>query len=1050
MKISEFSVKNSLFINLLSVFFIIVGAVAVFNLNKEVFPNISFDIAQVTVAYPGATAEDVEKLVTTPIEKELKEVDDLDEIRSTSGNNFSLIYVKLNPNAKDKNKIINDIQRAVDKVQGLPEDADDPVVNEVNMKVIPIIEVAISGEADEAELQKYAESLENLMLNLPEVARITRKGWRDKEIWVEADPEKLREYYVSLEEIMLALRASNLNLPAGIMRGKDTEYIVRTSGEFLTKSDVEESVIRANDAGNWLKVKDVARVVNAFEDENEITKSFGTRTINLIIMKKEDADAIKLVQKVKSGLENFKKNIPENMKVYTLDDMSFYIKRRLNILKNNGMIGIIFVVFILQLFLTRRVAFLTALGIPIAFSITLGYMLVSGMTINMMTMFGLVIVLGMIVDDGIIISENVYRHIEKGVPPREAAVKGAEEVIPAVATTIITTVVAFLPLAFMTGIIGKFIKAIPIVVVVALAASLFEAFVILPSHLADFAKRRRKAKDAPEGTHELPWFRRLVDFYTRVIKKAIAHRYKTIVIFIMIVIALFISLKLFLRVVAFPHKGVEEFYVRAETKIGTSLDKTAKLSLPLEELVESLPDNELDSYVSTIGSVFEGRTLDPYTRRGSHLVQINVYLTPETRRKRDASGIIDSLRGEVEDIEGFEKISFEQVRGGPPAGKAVDIKIKGNDYRILNEIGLRYVSFLKSVKGITDIDTDYKFGKEEITVEIDEKKARSAYLSVRDVAEAVRNAVAGGMATSIKQVKAEEEIDILVRFPKEYRDNTAVFENIVIPNAYGKLINLTDVASFKKQRKLESYKHLEGKRALRVMALVDEKNMTSVKANALIRKEFKDIESRYLGYTVTYGGEEKDTQEAFGNLMKVFLLAFLMIFLILATKFNSLVQPFIIMLAIVFGIFGGFFGLLLHNMEFSFMAFLGLVGLVGVVVNDSIVLVDFINRLRIEGKERRDSIIEAGRIRLRPVILTTLTTVVGLAPVAYGIGGLDPFLQPAALTLIWGLLFGTVLTLIFIPCVYAILDDITLRIAHHTTVRRNRRNGKKVPDDFSR
>ena len=1038
MKISEFSVKNSLFINLLSIFFIIVGTVAVLSLNKEVFPNVPFDIIQVTIPYPGATAEDVEKLITTPVEKELKEVDDVKEIRSISGNNLSMIYITMDPNATDKSKIVNDVQRSVDKVRDLPADSEDPVVQEINMKQIPVIEVALSGEDSEFKLQTYVESLENLILNIPEVARIQRKGWRDREVWVEVDPTKLREYYISLDEIMMALRSRNLNLPAGTMRGKESEYIVRTSGEFLTKKEVEETVIRANDIGNWLKVKDVAVVRDEFEDENERTKSFGTRAINLVVLKKEDADAIKLVHKLKKVIENFKRNVPESIHVYTLDDMSFYIRRRLNILKNNGFIGIIFVLLILRLFLSNRVAFFTALGIPIAFSITLGFMLATGMSINMMTMFGLIIVLGMIVDDGIIIAENAYRHIEAGLPPREAAVKGAEEVIPAVTTTIITTIVAFLPLAFMTGIIGRFVRFIPIVVIVALIASLFEAFFILPSHLADFAKPSRKAannqkKDKPH------WFLRLVGFYTKVIKGAIEHKYKTITIFIIAFIVLMICLKLFLKVVAFPQRGIEEFYVRAETSVGTSLDKTAVLSISLEELIQSLPDNELDSYVTTIGSAFEGRTLDPYMRKGSHLVQINVYLTPESQRKRDAFQIIDALRDKAKDITAFEKLHFEQVRGGPPTGKAVDVKIKGDDYTVLSEIAQKYTSYLGSVKGVMDIDTDYKFGKEEITVEVDEEKATRAYLTVQDIAEAVRNAVGGGVATSIKQTKAEEEIDVLVRFPKEYRDNVAIFKHIVIPNKFGKLINLKDVASFKKQKKLESYKHLDGKRALRVTALVDEKNMTSVGVNRLLRKKFKNIENDYLGYTVTYGGEEKDTQEAFGNLIKAFGLAFFMIFLILATKFNSLVQPFIIMLAIVFGIFGAFFALLIHNMPFSFMAFLGFVGLVGVVVNDSIVLVDFINRLRMQGKERRESIIEAGRLRLRPVILTTLTTVFALAPVAYGIGGLDPFLQPAALTLCWGLLFGTPLTLIFIPCVYAAMDDITLRIAHHATVMRSKK-----------
>ncbi|MGB2706366.1 MAG: efflux RND transporter permease subunit, partial [Candidatus Omnitrophota bacterium] len=395
MKISEFSVKNSLFINLLSIFFLVVGAAAILNLNKEVFPNVTFDLVQVSVAYPGATAKDVEKLITTPIEKELREVDDIEEIRSVSGNNVSALYIKMNPDAKDKNKIVNDIQRAVDKIKDLPADAEDPLVQEINMKLIPVIEVAMSGAQDEFKLQGYAESLEGMLLDIPEVARVQRRGWRDREVWVEIDPKKLREYYISLDEVMTALRTKNLNLPAGTMRGKDTEYIIRTSGEFLSNRDIEETIVRASDIGDWLRIKDVARVRDAFEDENEVIKSFGTRAINLIVLKKEKADAIELVSKTKGVVEKFKKGIPGSVHVYTLNDMSLYIKRRLNILRNNGIVGILLVLIALRLFMTKRVAFFTAAGIPIAFSITLGFMMATGMSINMMTMFGLIIVLGM-------------------------------------------------------------------------------------------------------------------------------------------------------------------------------------------------------------------------------------------------------------------------------------------------------------------------------------------------------------------------------------------------------------------------------------------------------------------------------------------------------------------------------------------------------------------------------------------------------------------------------------------------------------------------------
>ncbi|MFH1594202.1 MAG: efflux RND transporter permease subunit [Candidatus Omnitrophota bacterium] len=1045
MKIAEFSVKNSLFVNLLSLFFLVVGIMAVFNLNKEVFPNVSFDMALVSVGYPGATAEDVEKLIAIPIEKELKGVDDIDEISSMSSNNFCTIYLKMNPNASDKNKVVNDIQRAVDRVRDLPGDANDPLVEEINMKLTPIIEVALSGAADEFQLQRYADSLESIILDIPEVAKVQRKGWRDREIWIEVDPDKLKNYYVSTEEIKQALKLRNINIPAGTMRGHEVEYNIRTTGEFLTSKDIEEVVIRANDAGNWLKIKDVARVVDSFEDESEITKSFGTKAIDLIILKKEREDAIELVAKVKDAIRQFKATVPESMHVYTLNDMSLYIKRRLNILKNNALIGFILVIVCLLIFLSRRVALFTALGIPLSFSMALGFMLATGMSINMMTMFGLVIVLGMIVDDGIIIAENAYRYIESGMDPKTAAIKGTTEVMAAVTTTILTTIVAFLPLAFMTGIIGKFVRSIPVVVIVALLASLFEAFIILPSHIADFVRPARDKKTKKViSQKDKPWFRKLLNGYTRVIKLAITYRYKTMGVFILAVISLIIAMKLWLGVVAFPQRGVEEFYLRAEAEIGTSLNKTAKLSRSLEEIIESLPKNELDSYTTTIGTIFEGRTMDPYTRRGSHLVQVNAYLTAESSRDRDAFQIVDSLRGKIEEVEGFEKVYFEQVAHGPPVGKAVDVKIKGEDYKVLSQIAEEYIVLLKTLDGVTDIDTDYKFGKEEISMEIDEEKATRAYLTVMDIAMAVRNAVGGGMATSIKQLKAEEEIDVLVRFPEDKRSETTLFKEISIPNRFGKLINLEDVATFKREKRLESFKHLDGKRALRVTASVDEKTMTSRKVNSILKKKFEDIESRFLGYTVIYGGEEKDTQESFANLFKAIMIALFLIFLILATKFNSLVQPVIIMLTIIFGVSGALLALLLHNMPFSFMAFLGIVGLVGVIVNDSIVLVDFINKLRLSGKDRMESIIEAGRLRLRPVILTTITTVFGLAPVAYGIGGLDPFLQPAALTLSWGLFFGTPLTLIFIPCVYGVVDDITLKITHHSTVAREKRNSRHI------
>ncbi|NQT23116.1 MAG: efflux RND transporter permease subunit, partial [Candidatus Omnitrophica bacterium] len=340
MKISEFSVKNSLFVNLLSIFIIVAGIIAVVTLNKEIFPNVTFDIVHVQTIYPGATVSDVERFITTPIEKEIKKVDYVEEVRSTSVDNLSTIYIKIDPDAANKSKVVNDIQRAVDNVKDLPEEAKDPVVEEIQMKQIAIIEVAITGDIDEFKLQQYAESLENMLLDLDEVAEIGRRGWRDREIWIEVDPEKLKSYYLSISEIMEALNKRNISMPGGILRGDEKEFNIRTVGEFHTAQEIEEVVIRANDVGNWLKIKDVATVKDAFEEESTVTRSFGGKTINLIVIKKERADAVKLVKKVKEVVASFQKTAKDKLTVYTLNDLSIYLTRRLNFLKYNGMLAI--------------------------------------------------------------------------------------------------------------------------------------------------------------------------------------------------------------------------------------------------------------------------------------------------------------------------------------------------------------------------------------------------------------------------------------------------------------------------------------------------------------------------------------------------------------------------------------------------------------------------------------------------------------------------------------------------------------------------------------
>lgn len=1038
MKLAEFSVKNTLFVNLLSVFIIIAGTISMFELRREAFPEVSFDTVTVQTFYRGGSPEEVEKLVTTPLEKEIKDVDNIKDIYSSSTTGSSMIILEMNDDVKDKDKVYNDIQKAVDRVVDLPEGVTDrPIVTEITSKQIPVIKVAVSGDVDEFELRKWADELKENLEVIDGVASVRRQGWRDEQFWVEPDLKKMELYHVSFNEIMAALDQQNVTIPGGKIRSDGREFMVKTKGEFYTAPEIADTVIRANEAGNWLKIKDIAYVRHTFEDETETSRVGSSRAITLVVIKRESGDAINIVNSVKKTIAEFEFKAPKTTKVTTFYDLSYYIKRRLNVLKNNGFIAIFLVVGILFLFLHRIPAIMTSLGIPIAMLATFYVMNLLGLTINLITMFGLIVVLGMLVDDGIIISENVFRYIEDGMTPKEAAIKGVSEVIAPVTATVLTSIAAFSPLIFMSGLLGRFMSNIPIIVIIALSASLLEAFIILPAHLADFCKPLTKAEQE-KIKHESHWFQVLRDKYLRILKSALQNRYKVFFGVLMTFVAAILVAVFFMPFILFSSRGVEQFNVRAEAPAGTSLEQMKEYMVPIEEFISKIPPKHLDAYETTVGSVSEERGFDPDAQAGSNLAQMTIYLTPSQGRDKSAGEIIDDLRPGLEElhkkIPGLTKLFFRKHQEGPPVGKAVDVRIRGEDYSIILKIVEEVEDYLKTLKGIKDVSDSYDYGSEEFHVMVDNNKAASAYLTIGQIASSIRFAIEGGIATTIKPTKAEEEIEVLVRLPEPQRDTLQVFNNLLIANKFGDLVPLRKISSLERYQGLRSITHLDGKRYVSVSAEVDNKQMTSAKANELLERKFKDIPKRYPGYSLRFSGEREESVKSIRSLVAAFWIAFLLIFLILATQFNSLIQPFVVMLTIPFGMIGVIFAFLLHGEPMSFLAIIGLVGLTGVVVNDSIVFVDFINKLRSEGMSRRDSIIETGRLRLRPIILTTVTTIAGLSTVAYGIGGSDPFLKPMALAISWGLFFSTALTLIVMPCIYAIIDDITVKIKHRGTV----------------
>jgi multidrug efflux pump subunit AcrB len=1104
----EYFLSKSLLLNLLTALIIIVGGYKAGTMNREAFPNINFDIVSISTIYPGASPAEVEKLVTKPIEENIKSVDGIKEFRSASIENRSGIVVTIDPNVKNSQKVIDDIKSAVERTEDLPEDAKKPLVQEVTSARTPVIEISLGVKADsngkpvltEKEFKQKAKLLEEVLLDIPEVGRVVRRGYRETEMSVDINPFALDRLTISTGQIIQALKGKNINFPGGTLADNGREAAVRTVGEFDSPEEIEKVFVRSNDAGRSVVLKEVASVSEGFEDKLYIERVNGLYSIVLVVQKKEKADAITLVDKVKSVVGDFQKDQTNFVSISFVNDISKYIRRRLSVLVSNGIQGFILVVISLFFFLGWRVALMVALGLPLAMALTFIILDYMGVTLNLISMLGLIIVVGMLVDDAIVISENIYRYLEEGMEPYEACVRGTVEVIAPVTATITTTIAAFGPMLFVTGIFGKFIYTIPLVVIISLASSLFEAFFILPSHIYDTNKHGVHKGEIKEEGH---WFARFRErFYRPTLSWALTHKAITLgLLMITFVFALFLQAR-FGKFKLFPG-GVEIFIIKISAETGLTLEETERFVKAVEYEVDKLPKfedkpvvgfvdtirhffhsirlpaqekfykGEVDAYVSRVG-IIQKDVNDPFTKRGKNFAQVMVYLTPDIERKRSTDEIMNLVRKKTEwlmnekaleiqkqklkaklnqdkkkledveiqtevdipsqfaDLKGkLVALDVEAIQGGPPVGKPVAIEIKGDSYETLKKIGDEFKSVMGKVEGVIDIADDYIDGKDEIRLTIDESLAAQAGVSVQQIALAVNTAYQGTVATTIK--RADEEIDVRVRFPENFRKSIQSLDKIYVSNNFGNLIPISRMTKYNKSPGLAAINHFDGKRLLTVTANLDETITTSEKANKEIRRiaeggidpstktKLEPIMNKYFGYRVRYGGENRDTEESMGSLRRSFGVAALIIFIILTSLFRSFIQPFIVMAAIPFSLIGVILAFVTHGHYLSFLSFIGIVGLSGIVVNDSIVLVDFANSIRKENPHLNsyEVLLQTGLIRLRPVILTTVTTVLGILPTAYGIGGADPFLMPMTLAIGWGLLFATLLTLVIVPVLYA-------------------------------
>jgi multidrug efflux pump subunit AcrB len=644
----------------------------------------------------------------------------------------------------------------------------------------------------------------------------------------------------------------------------------------------------------------------------------------------------------------------------------------------------------------------------------------------LISLIGLIIVTGLLVDNTVVIADNAYRKMQEGESPEDAVVEGTYEVWASVTAAALVTISVFVPMAFMTGIFGKFVREIPISVIVALSVTLLQGFIILPSLILRWVRARPLSQVTAQGTSRFKqtwenWVQKVFGAYQSSLKRAVQKRYWVLLGAAGLLVGSIVFAGQFMRVILFPPDGIEQFFVRIEGPTPTSLQGTTELVQSVERTVAKLPPSELESYSTQVG-VHQNDPGDPATRRGSQLAQVWIFLTNSQTRERTADEIIEGLRKELGTPPGVTRISFARVQGGPPVGMPISIGIQGEDYAEIQRAAERIKAIAAAVPGARDVIDSYLLGKEEVRVRINGAEARAAQLTVRDAGAAVRAAFDGIVATSIRSL--DEEVDVRVSLKTDGRDIRGILANLSVPNAQGDLVPLSRIATFEKGQSLAVYEHEDNRREIRVYGEVDVETTSAQKVNAEINRLLPEVRKDFPNLRIVFGGEDRDTQESFAALGRSFIVALLGMFLILVALFKKISQPVLLIISIPLGVISVIWTLFFHGMPISFMAILGIISLAGVIVNNAIVLIDFINQARSRGLDRFESIYDAASIRLRPIVLTSISAVVGVMPTAYGIGGLDMFVVPIALALGWGLIFGQILTVYVLPCAVAAVDDV--------------------------
>ncbi|MBW1786022.1 MAG: efflux RND transporter permease subunit [Deltaproteobacteria bacterium] len=1003
-------------------------------------PDITIGEGLIFTLNPGFSPEEMEKLVTQKIEDELESVSAIRRYESTSFESTSKIHVLFNTELSEYevDQAMQEVRNAVDRVEDFPDEAKVPRILEIDVAIFPVCMVGVAGELPMMQLQDIAKDIAETIENVDGVSEVEIFGERENEIWVELNPRRMSAYGISVSEVARSIANRSRNLPGGTVEMGGREIAIRMKGEPTAPQDLGRIALRST-GGGTVYLDDIARVIPTLEKAGILTAIDKEPALVLAVKRKRNTNVIRIVDQVKAIAADVPAQYP-GLKTTIYFDQSREIKKRIKELQTNGLLGIIAVFIILWFAMGIRNALFASVGIPVAFLLTFILMRSFGLSIDGLTLFGLILVLGIVVDDAIVVLENIFRHLEKGSPVAQAALEGSREVLAPLLASVSTTMAAFFPiLVVVGGIIGRYMANLPKVVMFALAASIFEVLFMLPSHVVEFTPKDRVGKGPARRFDVFGPFRRVYYPYLRVILR---HRYVS-VLFIVLSTALAFALYFRTDFVMFPKSDVfPRFNIYFDMPVGTSLERTKEVLGDLSDLVKQRIGDELNAPIAIAGM----KEVNYEPIYGHHFGLLNVILKTGKGRKHSVVELMEGVRGEVGRLltaHGATSHVMERLLEGPPVGADVDLKIQSPSWERSAEISRLIAEELARHPGIVDIQDDFDRSKLFMEITVDEAKAKQFGVDQNFLVTAVQAAFYGLPVGTYNQ--GDDEQKIRLKYLAEYREDFSDLVNIkIILPGHGE-IPLKELADIRLVPGFHNIFHYNGKRTVRLTAGIRDvqeelsgffanlsgERMTAVRANQIARDFFDRIKGNFPGARLIAGGLQEETNQSLMELGYAGVMALFLIFFILTVQFNSFTQPFIIMITIPFVTLGVMVGLLVTGNPLTFVTLIGLLALAGIVVNDSLVLIDFINRYRREHpKQLYLAIIRGCHVRMRPIMLTSVTTICGLAPMAFGIGGKSVFWAPLATAIMWGLGFATLLILSMVPAYYAILEDIGYFIRH--------------------